>query len=95
MLFPGAIIIVIIITVIVGGSFSIAVGCLGGVAAGKLSESIIRNTKLYKRMIRGEKIGDRPWWIDRDRWFFCGWILSTCVVVYTIAGPLWTLIEWL
>ncbi|TET59647.1 MAG: hypothetical protein E3J47_08165 [Candidatus Stahlbacteria bacterium] len=95
MLFPGAIIIVIIITVIVGGCFSIAIGCIGGVIVYRLSELIIHNTKLHKRMTRGEKVDDRSWWIDHRQWFCYGLILSTCIIAYTIAGPLWAFVEWL
>jgi len=95
MLFPGAIIIAVAVLIVIGGSFSITVGCLGGIAASRLFELVVYNTKLYKRMIRGENIDDYPWWIDQRRWWFAGWCLTTCIVAYTIAGPLWAFVEWL
>jgi len=95
MLFPGAIVSVVIVLVIIGGCFSIAVGCLGGLAGVTLFESVVQKTKLYKRMVRGENVGGSPWWIDYHRWFFYGWSLTTCIVAYTITGPLWSFVEWL
>ena len=94
MLFPGAIIIISLILIIVGVCFSIAVGALFGIIVGHTADFFIHKTDLYKKRVRGEK-GTYPWWISDKYWFFYGWAISTCVVAYTVAGPIWAFIQWL
>ena len=95
MLFPGAIIIIIAIIVVVAGSFSIFIGCLVGAITYRLSEEVIHKTSLYKKMVGGEKIKKKPWWITPRNWFFISMCSTAMITAYSIAGPAGAFIKWL
>jgi hypothetical protein len=94
MLFPGAIIIISIILVIINVLFSVSIGFIGGCIIHYVAKSIIKESKTYKKMEQGHIIGTYQW-MNATYYFFYGWLLCSSITAYSVAGPMWALVEWL
>ena len=97
MLFPGAVLVISFLLVVVGAAFSLSAGAFCGIIVGLASKHFINKSETYNKKISGNKPpkGGWPWWISERYYVFSGWGLFSFIIAYSIAGPIWALIEWL